>query len=82
MTTLLVIQLACFQFCGWFGVARIVKQGTSAGCSVWREWTLLVGIACQFAIMLQADSPWQVWISPLASACSIATLLFVIYRFR
>lgn len=82
IAALLAVQLACFQLCGWVGVLKIIQVGSSAGCSVWREWLLLTGIGCQLVVMIATGAAWQVWISPVASAISIGTLLAVEYRYR
>lgn len=79
---LTVFYLACFCACAVPGIVRIVRRRSSRDCSVWREWLLLAGIAAQFAVMVLTGASVYVWISPLASACSIGTLLLVIYHYR
>lgn len=79
---LTIAYIALFSACGWPAVFRIVRRGSSADCSVWREWTLLAGISMQATVMVITGASWYVLISPLASGLSIGTLLIVIYRFR
>ncbi len=79
---LTALYLSCFAACGWPSVARVIRRGSSADLSVWREWLLLVGVCAQFSVMRLDGAHWQVWLSPLNSFVSVAVLLAAIYRYR
>ncbi len=79
---LTIAYLACFQACGWFAIARILKRQSSADLSVWREWLLLAGVAIQVVVFASENATWPVLISPIASGISLSTLLAVVYKFR
>lgn len=79
---LTAIYLACFQACGWFAVARVMRRGSSADLSTWREWLLLIGVTAQFCVMILTGASWYVLISPIASGLSVGSLLVCIYRYR
>ena len=82
IAALTVLYLACFQACGWFAIARILKRQSSADLSVWREWLLLAGVSIQIVVFISEQATWPVLISPIASGLSLSTLLAVVYRFR
>jgi hypothetical protein len=82
VTLLTLVYIACFQLCALPSLVRIRRRQSSADLSVWREWLLIVGVCAQFAVMLSAGVPWQVWISPVLSLVSVSVLLGHIYWFR
>jgi hypothetical protein len=74
--------LICFQGCAWPAIVRVCRRKSSVDLSYWREILLLVGVSCQLAVMLLTGAVWLVWLSPIASAVSVAALLAVIWRYR
>ena len=79
---LTLLYLACFAACGWPSVVRVIRRGSSADLSVWREWLLLCGVCAQFAVMRLDGATWHVWLSPINSFLSVGILLVAIYRYR
>jgi hypothetical protein len=77
-----IAYLVCFQACAIPSIARIIRRGSSADLSVWREWLLVVGVTCQYMVMTLTGTSWYVRVSPILSLCSVGTLLWSIYRFR
>lgn len=82
MTALTLLYIACFQLCALPSIVRIVRRGSSADLSIWREVTILVGVSAQFAVMRLNGVPLEVWISPVLSGLNVLTLLLVIWRYR
>ena len=81
-TALTVAYLLCFQLCAIPSIVRVVRRRSSTDLSVWREWLLLIGVACQFLVMWLTGADWRVQVSPLLSGVSVGVLLIIIYRFR
>jgi hypothetical protein len=77
-----IAYLVCFQACAIPSIARIIRRGSSADLSVWREWLLVVGVTCQYMVMTLTGTSWYVRVSPILSLCSVGTLLWSIYRYR
>lgn len=82
ISSLTLLYVLCFQLCALPSVVRIVRRGSSDDLSIWREVTILVGVAAQFTVMQMAGVPWQVWISPVLSGLNVLALLVVIRRYR
>lgn len=82
MTALVVVYVACFQLCALPSIVRIIRRGSSADLSIWREVTILVGVSAQFAVMRLSGVPVEVWISPVLSGINVLALLLVIWRYR
>lgn len=79
---LMWVYLACFTFAAAPGIVRVIRRGSSADLSVWREWLVLTGIVLQFVVFWQSGASWRVWISPVTSGLSLLILLGVVYRHR
>jgi predicted membrane protein len=78
-----VLYLVCFQCAAAPAIFRILKRRTSSDLSTWREWLLLCGVCVQFGVMWASGvRSWAVLASPIVSACSLLTLLIVVYRHR
>lgn len=77
-----LIYLAAFQGCAWPGIVRMVRRGSSADLSIWREVLLLIGVSAQFTVMRLTGARWQVFVSPLCSGVSVLVMLSVILWFR
>ncbi len=82
ITALTVAYLLCFQCAAWPAIARIIRRGSSADLSVWREWLVLAGVVAQFAVFYLTGSGWEVLISPLVSGATLVAMLAVIYWHR
>lgn len=83
LTTLLTFAyLAAFQLCALPAILRIRRRRSSDDLSLWREVLLLFGVACQFAVMVATHADPRVWISPIATATSVAVLLAHEYYYR
>jgi hypothetical protein len=81
-TLLACVYLACFQGCAIPAAIRVIRRGSSADLSIWREVLLLSGASVQLSVMLRSGVPWQVWLSPVATIINVAVLTLVILRFR
>jgi hypothetical protein len=78
-----VLYLACFQAAAVPALVRVIRRKSSADLSLWREWLLLCGVCVQFGVMWASGvRSWAVLASPIVSACSLLTLLIVVYRHR
>ena len=80
--TLTAFYLLCFNACAWPSVIRMVRRGSSADLSIWREWLLLGGVTAQFLVMLSTGADWRVWLSPLFSGASVIAMLVCISWYR
>ena len=72
---LTVAYLTAFAGCAVPGIVRLRRRKQSQDLSVWREWMLIGGIACQLGVMLLTGADWRVRIGPVLSATSIGVLL-------
>jgi hypothetical protein len=79
---LTAVYIVCFQLCAWPSIVRIIRRGTSADLSIWREVLLLIGASAQLAVMLRTGAAWQIVISPILSGLNILALVYVIRRYR
>lgn len=79
---LTLLYMACFMACGWPAIARIVRRGSSADLSYWREILLLVGVTAQFAVMMIERVGWHVFISPINTFLSVTCTLVAIWWYR
>jgi predicted membrane protein len=82
INALVLFQICCFQACAVPSIARIVRRGSSADLSVWREILIICGACAQLAVMVATRAAWQVKISPVLSLVNIGILLGVIVYFR
>jgi hypothetical protein len=82
VTVLTLIQIACYQLCAVPGILRIVRRKSSADLSVWREALIISGACFQLVATYLAGAPWQLFMSPITSICSVGTMLGVIVYYR
>lgn len=82
ISALVLFQIACYQVCAVPSIARIVRRGSSADLSVWREVLIICGACAQLSVMFATGAAWQVKISPILSMANIGVLLAVILWYR
>lgn len=81
-TALTAVYLGCFQLAAAPAILRVIRRRSSGDLSLWREGLLLCGVSAQFGVMVLSGSPWQVYVSPLASGVGILTLAAVVWWYR
>lgn len=79
---LTLLYMACFMSCGWPAIARIIRRGSSADLSYWREILLLVGVCAQFTVMRMEGAGWHITISPVNTFFSVVCTLVAIWWYR
>ncbi len=82
IAALAVVQVCLFQMAAWPAAARIIRRKSSADCSLWREWLVLVGVVLQLIVMWHDGSGILVLASPISSLVSLSVLISVTYWYR
>ena len=83
MTTFLtVVYVAAFQCCAIPAIVRIVRRGSSADLSFWREGLIMLGASTQLIVMILTGANWRVVISPVATLINLAVLTAVMWKYR